>query len=98
MWEVETTSQKETLIIEQIKKIRGEHPSMGGRKLHHKLQNFIELQYIKLGRDKLFDLLARHYLLVRKRKRHIKTTQSLHRFKKYPNQIKGFCPSGVNQL
>lgn len=71
---------------------------MGARKLYLKLQPFMEAHTIKLGRDGLFDLLATHHLLIRKRKRKIQTTQSLHRFKKYPNQIKDFTPTKPNQL
>jgi len=50
---------------------------------------------IKIGRDGLFDLLSEHGLLVRKRKRHIRTTQSYHWLKKHPNLI---IPSQPNQL
>ncbi len=86
------------MIIKQIKEIRKEHPSMGVRKLYLKLQPFMQTHQIKLGRDGLFTLLAAHHLLIRNRKRKIQTTQSFHRFKKYPNQIIGFTPTGVNQL
>ena len=51
-----------------------------------------------MGRDALFDLLASHNLLVRKRKRRVHTTQSFHWLRKYPNLIRGFEPSGINQL
>jgi len=53
---------------------------------------------IKMGRDALFDLLSSNYLLVRKRKRRIQTTQSSHWLRKYPNLISGFVPTGPNQL
>jgi transposase InsO family protein len=53
---------------------------------------------IKIGRDALFDLLSSNYLLVRKRKRRIQTTQSSHWLRKYPNLIRGFVPTGPNQL
>jgi putative transposase len=89
---------KEDLIIKQVKEIRKEHPSMGGRKLYLKLQTFMQTHRIKLGRDGLFTLLAAHHLLIRKRKKKLQTTQSLHRFKKYPNQIRDFIPTGANQL
>lgn len=89
---------KEELIIKRVKEIRKEHPTMGGRKLYLKLQPLLEAHQIKLGRDGLFNLLAVHHLLIRKRKRRIQTTQSLHRFKKYPNQIKDFIPTEPNQL
>jgi putative transposase len=86
------------MIIKQVKEIRKEHPSMGVGKLYLKLQPFMEAHSIKLGRDGLFTLLAAYHLLIRNRKRKIQTTQSFHRFKKYPNQIIGFTPTGINQL
>ena len=47
----------------------------------------------------MFDLLAEHGLLVTKRKRSgCITTISRHRFRKYPNRIKGFVPTSVNEL
>ncbi len=71
---------------------------MGGRKLYLKLQPFMEVDSIHLGRDGLFALLATHHLLIRKRKRKIQTTLSHHRFRKYANLIKDFKPTGTNQL
>jgi transposase InsO family protein len=53
---------------------------------------------IKMGRDALFDLLSANYLLVRKRKRRVQTTQSYHWLRKYPNLIKEFTPTAPNQL
>ena len=43
-------------------------------------------------------LLSSNHLLVRKRKRRIQTTQSLHWLRKYPNLIREFIPTGPNQL
>jgi putative transposase len=71
---------------------------MGTRKLCEKLQPFLLEHQIKMGRDALFDLLADHKLLVRKRKRKISTTMSYHRFHKWSNLIKHFVPSAPNQL
>ena len=53
---------------------------------------------IKMGRDILFDVLAANHLLVRKRKRRIQTTNSHHWLRKYPNLIKDFIPTAINQL
>ena len=62
------------------------------------LQPFLLEHRIKIGRDKLFDLLAVYKLLVRKRRRKISTTQSYHRFHKYPNLIREMKITGINQL
>ncbi len=39
-----------------------------------------------------------NHLLVRKRKRKISTTNSYHRFRKYPNLIREFTPTATSQL
>lgn len=51
-----------------------------------------------MGRDKLFDLLRFHGLLIRKRKRTVKTTNSHHWLKKYPNLIKELIIKTPEQL
>ena len=71
---------------------------MGTRKIYEKLHAFMLEHQIKMGRDALFDLLSSNYLLVRKRKRRIQTTQSSHWLRKYPNLIRDFVPTGPNQL
>lgn len=43
---------------------------------------------IKIGRDGLFDLLRDYGMLVKKRKRKAYTTDSNHRFRRYPNLIR----------
>ena len=53
---------------------------------------------IKIGRDALFDLLAANQLLIKRCKRRIQTTFSSHWLRKYPNLIKEFIPSTINQL
>jgi transposase InsO family protein len=51
-----------------------------------------------MGRDALFNLLSANSMLVKKRKRRIKTTQSFHWLRKYPNLIREFVPTAPNQL
>lgn len=53
---------------------------------------------IKMGRDALFTMLSANHLLIRKRKRQIKTTNSFHWFRKYPNLIRDFVTTAPNQL
>lgn len=51
-----------------------------------------------MGRDRLFDVLSANYLLVKRRKKQTITTNSYHRFKKYPNLIRNLIPTKPNQL
>jgi len=89
---------EEDILLSEVSAIRKNHQRMGTRKLYDKLQPFMLEHKIKMGRDALFDLLASNYMLVRKRKRRIHTTQSHHWLRKYTNLIHGFTPTAPNQL
>jgi putative transposase len=71
---------------------------MGTRKLQVLLADFLLEHQIKMGRDALFDLLARHYMLIRRKRRKVSTTQSGHWFRRYPNLITDICINRINQL
>lgn len=51
-----------------------------------------------MGRDKFFTFLRRSNLLVRKTKRYVYTTNSKHRFTRYPNLVKAFTPLKAHEL
>jgi transposase InsO family protein len=97
-WGGVSTTIEEDLILQQVKNIRKNHRRMGTRKLYGMMQYFILEHSIKIGRDALFNLLAANHLLVRKRKRKIQTTNSYHWLRKYPNLIRDFVPTAINQL
>ncbi|MFD2935401.1 transposase [Spirosoma flavum] len=62
------------------------------------MQDFLASHQIKLGRDKLHNLLKVNGLLLTKKRSRIKTTDSDHNLEKYPNQVKELKPDGVGQL
>lgn len=97
-WNQEQLIFEDELIISEVLKIRKNHRHMGGRKLFELLQPFLLEHQIKMGRDRLFDVLSANYLLVRRRKKQTITTNSYHRFKKYPNLIRDFVPNAPNEL
>lgn len=86
------------LVLQEVQKIRSKHRRSGTRKLHKMLQSFLEDHHIKLGRDGLFDLLREFGMLVKPLRRNHCTTDSYHRFYKYPNLIREWQPSAPNQL
>ncbi len=75
---------KEQIIVKAVKTFRIRQPRVGGRKLHKMLPS-IE---IRVGRDKLFNILDKHCLLVPPLRSFRRTTNSNHRFQKYKNLIK----------
>jgi len=74
-------------------------PRMGARKLQYLLQQHHQ---VHIGRDKLFDLLKAHRLLVPPKRAYHKTTQSHHRFRCHPNLLKNgpakITPMGPEQV
>jgi putative transposase len=96
-------SEKEALqhdlILQEVLKIRKTLKRLGTRKLLFKMEGFMREHHIEIGRDAMFDLLATHKLLIRKRKRRVPvTTFSDHWMRKYPNLIVDFIPTAPNQL
>lgn len=86
------------LVLTLVKEIRVQMPLLGTRKLLHVLEPRLMEHGIKIGRDQLFNLLRFHGLLIRRRKRIVRTTDSNHIFKRYPNLIKELIITGPEQL
>lgn len=55
-------------VISLVQGIRGRHRRMGARKLLAQLRPSLEQRSIKIGRDRFFDLLRGHQLLVKRRR------------------------------
>lgn len=70
----------------------------GGRMILPILKPELQKQDIKLGRDKLFDILRANDMLVAKRKRRFYTTQSHHWLRKYTNLIENLVVTRINQV
>ena len=69
-------------------RIRREMPRLGTRKLYHLLNGSFVRDGISIGRDRFFDFLREEGLLIVKKKKYTKTTDSKHWMRKYPNLIK----------
>lgn len=85
-------------MIVLVRYLRNDIPMLGTRKLLFMLTPELKKHHIKLGRDQLFDLLRFHGLLMRRRKKVIKTTTSQHWSEKYPNLIEELALSASEQL
>jgi putative transposase len=92
------TSIANAIVLTMVKEMRQEIPILGTRKLLFMLSEEFLRHGIKMGRDKLFDLLRFHGLLIRRRKRTVKTTDSNHWLKKYPNLIKELVITTPEQM
>lgn len=88
---------QEEILLQMIAKERQLMPRVGGRVLLKLIKEKLPPHLVP-GRDKFFDILRAHNLLVKKRRLRAKTTDSNHRLKKYPNLIKEFRPKAAHQL
>lgn len=61
---------------------------LGGKKLYWLLKSDIKAMGYKLGRDKFFEILRLSHLLIRRKRRYVRTTNSSHRFRVCDNLIK----------
>ena len=101
-YEAERLEQKnsiaEAVVLVMVKECRESMPLIGGRKLIFQLSPQIQEHGIKMGRDQLFDLLRFYGLLVRRRRKSVKTTDSHHWLRKYPNLITDIIITAPEQL
>jgi hypothetical protein len=73
-------------------------PRIGTRKLYHLLHEDFKREVIAVGRDKLFSLLRQEHLLVGKRKRYTKTTNSHHWMRNHPDMVKDMVVGSPEQF
>jgi putative transposase len=69
-----------------------------GRNLHQSLKDELHQHQIKIGRDKLFDFLRQHKLLIKPKRFRTKTTCSYHHFNRYSNLIEASVPLRCNEI
>lgn len=72
-------------VVSMVLEVRKSMPRLGTKKTYHVLLD--ELQMIKIGRDKLFDILRANHLLIQPKRSYHITTNSHHRFRKHKNHI-----------
>lgn len=88
----------EYLIVEIIRQKRKIWKKGSGRNLLACLQAEFTRHGISIGRDRFFALLRKHGLLVRRKSRYARTTQSYHHYHRYGNLIEDLLPDGPNQV
>lgn len=89
----------EPLIVEKVSEYRKDNPGLGCAKLYLIVKRLFDENDNMPGRDAFIELLRKNGLMVRlKRRRHYKTTDSRHHYRKYPNLIADVVPSRPNEI
>ena len=93
---------KETLnremIVQLVQSIRRRQPRVGGCKLYRMLKPDLQNMGIKIGRDRFYDILRAEGLLLQRKKRYHKTTNSKHMFRIYDNLIDALIASRSDEI
>lgn len=88
----------EEQVLELVRPKRRIQSREGARKLYKGIKKDMDQMNLKVGRDKLFDILRKHDMLVKPRRSYVNTTNSRHRFYAYLNIVEDFTPTQKNQL
>ena len=89
---------QEYMIVKMVHDIRRKMPMIGGKKLYRMLAEDLEKLSGSVGRDKFFGILRKNDLLIKRRRRYAKTTNSRHWFYVYGNLIKDRAVDGPIHL
>ena len=84
-------------VLELVKAERALQPRLGVRKLMVRLRGPLEEMGIRMGRDRMFELLRGHGLLIKRRRRGVRTTESRHGFRTYANRFRDLELTGPHQ-
>jgi len=66
--------QRAEKVVRLVRTVRMSMPRLGGKKLYHILES--DLRDLKVGRDKLFDILRANHLLIKPKRQYQITDQS----------------------
>jgi len=80
--------KEKEVIISLVQQQRVMMTRIGTRKLHYLIKPSLDKIGIRCGRDRLNAILKFEGMLVKKKRNYMRTTNSYHRFYKYPNLIK----------
>lgn len=92
------TEVRGRLVLKRVGEIRKDSHRMGCIKLRSILLREMGESMVGLGRDSFFALMRENNLLVKPRKRYVVTTQSRHRFKKWPDLVQRGHPDQPEQI
>jgi len=84
-------------VLELVRRERALQPRLGVRKLRVRLRGHLKAMGIRMGRDRLFRLLREQGLLIKRRRRGVRTTQSRHGFRTYGNRFRDLRLTGPHQ-
>ena len=97
-WRKSNEKIQEALIIDQVKQIRLALPKTGTLKLLIMTKESLNLHGIAMGRDSFYALLRKHDLLIKRKRKYVRTTDSDHPYLKWPDLTATIQLTAAGQL
>lgn len=94
----ERAEEIEDFILKKVKEIRKDMGKCGGKKLYYLICKDPDKQFYKFGRKKLFEVLKKHELLIKRRRRRARTTDSKLWRGQYPDLTRELIPSRPEEV
>lgn len=85
-------------VLEKVTALRRDMPRIGTRKLHFMMGRDLAKAGIQAGRDKVFSILRDANMLVKKKRKRARTTDSSQWRKQYPNLVKEVVPQRPEEI
>lgn len=97
-WYLRKRHSDEEIVIELLYQIKREVNVLSTKAIYHMIKTTLRNHGITIGRDELHEIRRRNGFLHKRRKKYCKTTDSNHRFRKYPNLIKDLAIDRIEQV
>jgi putative transposase len=91
-------AERDRQIVDKVLTVRRHLPRLGTRKLYYLLKDEFVEAHLVVGRDKLFEVLRAKKMLIMKRRKYVKTTDSKHWMRTYPNRVQHMPLTQPEQL
>jgi putative transposase len=98
LWHKNQRSSDEEIIVELLLKLKDEIHSQHSMSILKMLKPTLEIHEIQLGWNRLHQIRTKHNLLHIRKRKYVRTTDSYHKFYKYPNLIKEITTNEPNQV
>ncbi|HTG57605.1 MAG TPA: IS3 family transposase [Niabella sp.] len=97
-WRDSEEQLQQALVLDLVGQVRHCLPKTGGHKLLAMIKKQLQQHSITMGRDRFFALLGKYDLLVKRKRKYARTTDSDHPYYKWPNLIENMQPQAPQQL
>jgi putative transposase len=97
-WRSSNSQMQEALIIDLVKQTRSILPKTGTIKLHIMTREQLRLHGITIGRDSFYRLLRKYELLIKRTKKYVRTTDSDHHYRRWPDLTSDTPLTAAEQL